>query len=206
MRNGTTTILKHNRLLIDNLKTPTTAFLESQRDGGLKIWQYTGSHNKKPDSDWLLISINLYSKSLAISRRQEFQRGELINDYVYEYPSQHAHHKIRRPRRLPCVRYCVAGKLEGEVIKYSSKGFVKSGRGVKNGVPYEWNYDYRRKAKFDDDLLRVKYVFNSKSASPLTVNVWWCVPPVRHAEEPDRWIPFARVTHAQYASFLRFLR
>lgn len=203
MRNGTTTTLKHNRLLIDNLKASTTAFLEPQRDGGLKLWQYTGTHVKKPESDWLLISINLYSKSLSITRRQEFQRAELINDYVYEYPSQHIHQKIRRPRRLPCVRYCVAGTTEGEMIKYSSKGFVKSGQGVRNGVPYEWTYDYRRKAKFDDDLLRVKYVFNPTSATPLTVNVWWCVPPVRHAEESDRWIPFSRVTHAR--SSLSFL-
>ena len=197
MRNGITTTLKHNRLLIDNLKTPTTAFLEPQQDGGLKLWHYTGAHLKTPESDAQLISINLYTKSFCITRRQEFSKAELVNDYVYEYPKQDVPNKIRRPRRLPWVRYCVAGKAEGEVVKYSSKGFVKSGQGVRNGVPYEWTYEYRRKAEFDDNLLRAKYLFNPESETPLTINVGWCVPPIRHAEQLDRWIPFSRVTQAR---------
>jgi hypothetical protein len=197
MKSGTLTTMQSNRLLIDNLKTPSTAFIDVQRDGAVKLWQYSGVHAKKPDSDWQLISINLYSKTLAITRRQEFSKGQMVNDYVYEYSPVGAS-KLRKPRRTPASRYCVAGKLEGEVIQYSRKGFVKSGVATRDGIPYEFTYEYRRKAKFDDDLLRVKYIFNPRTLSPLTVNVWWCVPPVRHAEEQDRWIPFSRVTHAQF--------
>jgi len=191
--------MENNRLLIDNLKSRTTAFIEVQRDGAIKLWQYSGNHAKKPDSDAQLISINLYSKSLAITRRQEFSKGQMINDFVYEYASNpEGKRKLKRPRRTPTARYCVAGNLEGEVVQYSRKGFIKSGTAIRNGTPYEFSYDYRRKAKFDDELLRVKYTFNPRTLSPLTVHVWWCVPPVRHVEESDRWIPFAKVTHAQF--------
>lgn len=198
MKDGTVTTMENNRLLIDNLKSRTTAFIEVQRDGAIKLWQYSGVHTKKPESDAELISINLYSKSLAITRRQEFSKGQMVNDFVYEYTAAPSGSRLTRPRRTPTARYCVAGNLEGEVVQYSRKGFIKCGTAIRNGTPYEFSYDYRRKAKFDDELLRVKYIFNPRTLSPLTVHVWWCVPPVRHVEESDRWIPFAKVTHAQF--------
>jgi hypothetical protein len=197
MRWGTVTTMEKNRLMIDNMKQPATAFIDVQRDGSVKLWHYSAVHTKKPDGDTQLISINLYSKSLAITRRQEFAHGQMINDYVYEYGAQSGK-KLKRPGRTPTTRYCVGGNLEGEVVQYSRKGFIKSGTAIRNGTPYDFSYDYRRKAKFDDELLRVKYTFNPRTLSPLTVHVWWCVPPVRHPEESDRWIPFAKVTHAQF--------
>lgn len=191
--------MKSNRIVIYKLKKPTTSFLETQRDRTVKLWQYSGEHTKRPDSDAQLISVNHYSSTLEIARRQEFVKGQMVNDFVYQHHPEGRLATLQRKQRNPSVRVCIDGKLKGEKIYYSRKGFIKSGEGFLDGTPYEFTYEYRRKAKFDDELLRVKYKFDPASSSPLIAYVYWCVPPVRRADEPDRWIPFSKVTQAQFA-------
>jgi len=197
MKHGTLTTLRRNRLLIESLKSDTTAFFEVQSDGNVKLWQYSGVHEEQPKDDAKLISINLYTKDLAITRRQEFSNGQMTNDFVYNYSLLNSKSKLRKQNCIPSFRYCVDGKLEGECIQYSRKGIAKSGKGLRNGIPCEFTYEYRRKAKFDDELLRVRYVFNPRTVSPAFADVWWCVPPVRNMEKEDCWVPFARVTQAK---------
>jgi hypothetical protein len=193
MKKGTVTVMKGHRLVSHDLKKPTTSFVEYQEDGSVKLWQYTGEHTSRPDSAQLK-SINYYSSSLAITRRQVFEKGRIINEFIYEYAPRTT--KLRGSQRIPSTRICVAGSLEGQKLHYTAKGFIKSGEAVKEGIPFEFVYEYRRKARFDDELLRVKYTFASQS--PLVAHVWWCVPPIRRADQPDRWIPFSRVTQASF--------
>lgn len=197
MKSGVVTTIRSGRIVIDDLKSPRTAFVDVLKDGTIKLWQYSGHHAKKPEGDVHLVSINLYSKSLALLRRQEFLKGEMINDFVYEY-NERAGTKLRKPVRLPISRSCLVGEREGEIVQYSRKGFIKSGKSVRNNIPFTFEYEYRRKAKFDDELLRIKYVFNPGEDWALSAHVWWCVPPVRRSEETDRWIPFNKVTQAQF--------
>lgn len=197
MNNGTVTVMKSNRLVMHNLKTTSTGFIETQRDGSIKLWLYSGEHTTRPNNDTNLMSINLYSQRLEIVRRQEYAKGEIINDFVYEYeprPGRFRLNKRSNQHRIPSVRHCVDGKLKGQKLRYSRKGFIKSGHSVQEGTHYEFVYEYRRKAKFDDELLRVKYTFNFPS--PMVAYVWWCVPPIRHNDQLDRWIPYSKVTHA----------
>ena len=162
MKKGTATIMTKDRLVVYNLKKPVTAFVEVQSEGVVKLSQYSGEHVKRPDSDAELISINFYTPTLAITRRQEFAKGQMVNDFVYEYPSQRRRAPLRKKDpRIPSSRVCVDGRLKGEKIKYSRKGFVKSGDAFRDGTHYTFAYEYRRKAKFDDELLRVRYTFDS---------------------------------------------
>ena len=197
MKSGIVTVMYKNKLVINNLKNPSTAFIEVQRDGNVKIWQYSGEHSKKPENDSQLLSINLYSKKLALIGRQEFVKGQMVNDFFYEYETR-GRSTLSKKSRMPTSRYCVTGEREGERIYYSRKGFIKSGTAVRNGMPYEFKYEYRRKAKFDDGLLRVKYTFNPRSSFPLNAHVWFCVPPIRYADQPNRWIPYSKVTQAEF--------
>jgi hypothetical protein len=129
-------------------------------------------------------------------RRQVFAKGELVNDYVYEY-AKTKRYRLRKRDRLPSSRYCVAGNCEGERVQYSTKGFIKAGKSVLDGIPYSFTYEYRGKAKFADELLRAKYTYNPLSRIPLNAYVWWCVPPAHRVDEPSRWVPYSKVTHAQ---------
>src|SRR5436190_2779929 len=180
MKSGIVTVMYKNKLVINDLKHPSTAFFEVQRDGSVKLWQYSGEHSKKPENDTLLLSINQYSKKLALIGRQEFLKGKMVNDFFYEYETRRT--KLFKTPRIPSSRYCVTGEREGERVQYSSKGFIKSGTGFRNGIAYEFKNEYRRKAKFDDGLLRVKYRFNPRSAFPLNAHVWFCVPPTRYSD------------------------
>jgi hypothetical protein len=200
MRNGIVTVMEKDRLAIDSINGRSTAFLEVQRSGVIELHLYSGQHVKKPDNDNLLVSINQYTKSLAIIRRKLFAKGKLVNDFVYEYGTREKSSKLHStPRhRLPSSRYCVAGDLKGQRIEYSRRGFVKSGTGVRKDIPYKFTYEYRRKAKFDDELLRVKCVFTPPSSNPITADVWWCVPPINKPDKLDRWIPWSKVTYARF--------
>jgi hypothetical protein len=193
--------MNNNRIVVHNLRKPTTAFLEVQPDGTAKLCQYTGEQSKQPETDATLISVSYYDSSLKITRRQEWAKGKMVNDFMYEYhhqPSRLLARNRSSSQRIPSTRICVEGKLQGEIIDYNRKGFVKSGKAFREGTPYEFAYEYRRKAKFDDELLRVKYTFNPESTNPLVAHVWWCVPPIRKVDELDRWIPFIKVTQAQF--------
>lgn len=193
MKSGVLTVIRNNRIVIDDLRSPRTAFIDVLRDGTIKLWQYSGPHSTKPESDAHLLSINLYSKSLTLLRRQEFSNGEIITDFIYKYNT-----KSPQTGRLPVSRLCVVGEREGEEVHYSTKGFITSGNSVRNGIPFNFDYEYRRKAKFDDELLRSKFVFNPGTDWALSAHISWCVSPVRRPEESDRWIPFSKVTQAQF--------
>jgi hypothetical protein len=195
IKRGIVTTIENDKVIIDDLNSPRSMFIVLA-ESGIELWQYSGQHSKKPADKSQLMSINHYSKSLAIFRRHEFSKGELTNVYLYAYLDQSK--SSSKARRRPISRSCIAGERVGEVLYYSRKGFIKSGKGIRNGIPFNFNYEYRRKAKFHDELLRVEYVFNPDTALPLSTHIWWCVPPVRRAEDLDRWIPFARVTQARY--------
>lgn len=201
MKSGVVTTIRNGRIYIDDLKSPRTAFIDASRDGTIKLWQYSGDFLKKPENDVQLISVNHYSKSLNLLRRQEFSKGEMINDFIYQY-NEMSPPKRSKHARIPVSRSCIAGEREGEILRYSRKGFIESGSSVRNSIPFTFHYEYRRKAKFDDELLRIKYIFNPGTEWALSAYVWWCVPPVRCPEEPDRWIPFNKVTQAQFADRL----
>src|SRR5947207_13797229 len=151
MKNGAVFVMKSNRIVIRKLKTTTTSFLEVQRDHSVKLWQYSGEHTKRPESDLQLISISYYSSTLEIIRRREFTKGEMVNDFVYEHHPRLRLPTLQRKQRIPSVRICVDGNLKGQKIFYSRKGFIKSGEGSRDGQPYDFSYDYRRKPKFDDE-------------------------------------------------------
>ena len=199
MKNGVVTVMEKKRLVIDTIKGRSTAFLEVQPSGIIELRLYSGKHSKIPENDNQLISINLYTKSLAMIRRKLFAKGQLVNDFVYEYGSLEKSSKLHSiPRhRMPSSRYCVEGELKGQRIQYSRRGFVKLGNGVRKGVPYQFTYEYRRKAKFDDELLRIKFVFSPAGSNPVTADVWWCVPPISKPDILSRWIPWSKVTYAK---------
>jgi hypothetical protein len=197
MKYGTVIEMKKNRLVIYKLKKATTAFIEVKQDGTVELCQYSGEHKERPKKNDGLIAINYYSSTLEINRRTEYSGGKMVNDFIYRHsPSRHS--PLQRKRRIPAIRICIDGKLKGEKLLYARNGFIQSGRALRDDRPYEFVYEYRRKAKFDDELLRVRYNFDMNSSSPLVIYVSWCVPPVRKAEESDRWIPYSKVTQAQY--------
>jgi len=197
MKNGIVTVMYKNKLVIHDLKSPSTAFIEVQRNGSVKLWQYSGEHSKKPESNAQLLSVNQYSKKLALIGRQEYAKGQMINDFFYEYAPR-GRSALFRNSRIPTSRYCITGQRASERIYYSRKGFVKYGTAVGNDIPYEFQYEYRRKARFDDGLLRIKYTFNPRSIFPLNADIWFCVPPLRYSDRLSRWIPYSKVTQAQF--------
>ena len=200
MKKGVVTVMEKNKLVIETLKDRSSGFLEVQRNGIIELRLYSGEHVKKPDEDTLLLSINQYSKSLAIIRRKLFSKGILVNDFVYEYGSREKVSKLGSMplHRMPSSRFCVAGELKGQRVHYSSRGFVKSVTGVRKGIPYQFTYEYRQKAKFDDEILRAHCVFKHPMSEVVTVDVWWCVSPISKPEILNRWIPWSKVTYAKF--------
>jgi hypothetical protein len=199
MKKGVVTVLSKNRLAIDSPQGRSTAFIEVKQSGIITLRHYPGERSEKPDGDNQLGSINHYLKTLAIVRRQTFLHGVISNDFIYEYTSIKGTSKLRSTRhRIPSARYCVDGPLKGEKIQYTRRGFIKCGSALRDGSAYEFVYEYRRNAKFHDELLRAKYIFRPGTTTQTTAYVWWCVPPLRKSECLDRWLPYSKVTYAKF--------
>jgi hypothetical protein len=204
MKKGIVAVMKGNRIVVHNLQFTTTSFTEIRADGTVALRQYSGEHEKRPETNAQVLSINVYTQDLSLKSRTIFRKGEEVNEYIYRYNQPERRSTLEsksnrsRKSRIPSLRICIGGEDDGEVMEYTRKGLVKGGKGTRNGDPYEFAYDYRRKARFMDELLRGTYVFNPNSQSSQAASVSWCVPPVRKPEELDRWIPFSKVTQAQF--------
>jgi len=189
MNKGTITTMKHDRLIINNLKTTTSAFIQKLADGTVQLAHYAGEHQTRPEGNSQLLAVNYYSRNLTLLRRQDYKNGNKINEYVYTYEGT---------KRIPIRRDCVEGNSMGESLNYSSEGFVRSGSGTRNGIPCEFTYMYRKRARFDDNLLRANYRF--AAPTPWIAEVQWCVSPTRKPEKIDRWIPYSNVTRALFSN------
>jgi hypothetical protein len=183
MKKGTITTMKHDRLIINDLKTTTTAYIQKLADGTVQLAHYSGEHQNRPEGNNQLLAINYYSEDLRLLRRQEYKWGNKVHEYIY------TGHK----NRIPAKR-----ESENEVLHYSTQGFITSGSGSRNGIPCEFIYTYRKKAQFDDNLLSANYKF--PAPTPWTAEVQWCVHPTRKPELLHRWIPYSNVTRALFTS------
>jgi hypothetical protein len=191
---GMKTVIKKNKIVVESLKGPSTCFFMTQPDGTLTLQQYTGRHDKQPSGLDKLQSINHYSKKLVLLRREEYAYNARVNLFTYEYPDNAKGSRLRGIRsRLPIQRQCIEGNLNRQVIQYDERGYITSGSAIKDDNLVEFQFWYRKHAKFDDELIRAEYVLPH-----ISVKVWWCVPPARNPEKVDKWIPHSKVTEATF--------
>ncbi|KAL5119598.1 hypothetical protein ACEQ8H_002444 [Pleosporales sp. CAS-2024a] len=184
---GMRTIIKKNRVVIENLRGPTTCFWSKQDDGTVKLRQYNGKLDEEPEESKQLTAINTYNKNFLLHQREEYKGDKLLNMFTYEYPQG------KKNAKLPLQRQCIQGKLSGEIVQYDWRGHISTGSTFRGTNPVTFTYWYRRNAKFEDELLRGEYVLPH-----ITIRIMWSMPPRRHPERLDDWVPFPKVTEATF--------
>ncbi|KAF2126988.1 glycosyltransferase family 4 protein [Dothidotthia symphoricarpi CBS 119687] len=184
---GTKTILQKNRVVVENLRGPSTCFWSRQADGTIRLSQYNGNHDKEPDDLKQLTAINTYGDRFLLRQREEYQGEKIINMFTYEYPQG------KKTNKLPLQRQCIQGKLSGEIVQYDWRGYITTGSTFRGVNPVQFTYWYRRSAKFEDELLRGEFVFPH-----ITIRIMWSMPPRNHPERLDDWVPFPKVTEATF--------
>jgi glycosyltransferase involved in cell wall biosynthesis len=184
---GMKTVLKKNRVVIENLRGPSTCFWSREQDGTVRLRQYSGKHEKEPEESKQLVAINTYGDKFLLRQREEYKGEKMLNMYTYEYPQGKKHAK------LPLQRQCIQGRLSGEIVQYDWRGYITTGSTFRGTNPVQFTYWYRRNAKFEDELLRGEYVLPH-----ITIRVMWSMPPRRHPERLDDWVPFPQVTEATF--------
>ncbi|KAH0537525.1 hypothetical protein FGG08_005700 [Glutinoglossum americanum] len=194
---GVKTVIGKHKVVVESLDGPSTAFVRTQSDGGSKLYQYSGRHDREPEGHQNLVAINTYTDKLVLCRREEYAYQSLVNEFSYEYHSGSSARDSRILKtsnpKLAIGRRCVQGKLEGQLVQYDNRGFITSGSAIKDGNLLHFKFWYRKNARFDDELLRAEYVFPH-----ISVKVSWCAPPPRHPEKSDRWIPHSKVMEATF--------
>jgi glycosyltransferase involved in cell wall biosynthesis len=193
---GTTVKLKRGRVIIQGLDGTFTAFRHDGPDGGFKMCIYLGEHRSEPKDRKSLKYVNTYTTEMLLLVREEFENGDLLNEYHYDYRSPAKKgFKLSRPLnpRLPLGRRCVSGKNRLQRLQYNRSGFIDGGSYTKDGNLIRFQYHYRKNPRFGDELLRAEFVLNYMSCT-----VSWCAPPRRHPEKIDRWIPHAKITEATF--------
>lgn len=194
---GTVVSLEKNRLVIQSLDDTSTSFFHIRPGGDFKLCRYTGLHDKEPEGASGLKSINHFSAQMILQSREEYVNQALVNEYQYGYATAQAHgqslfRKADSPR-MPVSRTCIRGQNEFEIVYFNKKGFIESGSYLLDDSLVRFKYNYRKNAKFDDELLRAEFVLPH-----VTCNVNWCAPPVRHPGKMERWIPNSRVSEATF--------
>jgi hypothetical protein len=191
---GMKTIMKRNRIIIESLNGPSTCFVQKLPDGSSQVSQYTGNHKQEPEGRKTLKSVNTYSESLFLRRREEYAWESIVNVFEYEYLNETPTQTLRKTRtKLPLQRRCVEGSLKGQIVQYDKSGYIKSGSFIKDDNPIDFKFWYRKNAGFGDELLRAEYVLPF-----ITVRVFWCIPPASHPEREGKWIPYEKVMQATF--------
>lgn len=192
---GMTVDIKRDRVIIQSPEGTFTAFKHPEA-GGFRLCIYTGTHKSEPKDTKLLKYVNSYTNSMLLQVREEFEKGQLVNEYHYDYRSP-AKRGFRLAKdvnpRIPLGRRCVRGKNVMQSIHYNRKGLVESGSYVRDGNLVRFKYHYRKNPRFGDELLRAEFVLEYMSCT-----VSWCAPPRRHPEKIERWIPHSKVTEATF--------
>ncbi|GFF46513.1 hypothetical protein IFM46972_08059 [Aspergillus udagawae] len=184
---GQKTVLEKNRIVLESLNGLLTCFMHIETDGCSRLYQYSGRHEQEPDQRQSLVAINTYTDKLILCSREEYDgKGTLRNEFVYDYPETSR-------AKLPMQRQCLAGELEGQVVQYDQRGYITTGSAMRGVNPVQFQYWYRKNAKFDDELLRAEYVFPH-----IKIKVAWSMPPPTRPERLDKWIPYPRVTEAVF--------
>ena len=181
--------IKRRKVLIRNLDGVSTGFIHPIDSDTFKLVHYQGNHDTKPTTDEKLSSVNTYSKSLSLLRREEMERGKNINAYVYKYqqPDQSGSRKISRVDFItsPVSRQCISGQNALQDVAYNTKGQIDSGSYVKDGNIVRFQYHYQNTDKHHGELLRAEFVLQH-----LTCSVSWCAPPRKRPEKLDSWVSF----------------
>lgn len=188
---GMRTQIHKRKIVIESLNGPATCFCTSQPDGNFTVQQYSGNYDTQPSKMDKLVAINTYSPKLVLLRREEYGNNQPMNVFLYDYPTDSKLKGLRS--RLPSQRHCIKGNLQGQIIHYDERGYITSGSAIKDDNLVEFQFWYRKHAKFDDELIRAEFVLPH-----IKVLVWWSVPPIEKADKADRWIPHSKVTEATF--------
>ncbi|GJP88494.1 glycosyl transferase [Aspergillus niger] len=183
------TVVHQDRVIVESLSGISTGFFQNESDGTVQLYQYSGRHEHEPSDYKQLMAINTYTDKLVLSRRQEYRGETLLNEFTYEYPQDN---RGGRPK-LPTQRQCTQGELNGQIVHYDKRGYMTSGSAMRGVNRLEFNFWYRKGAKFEDELLRADYVLPH-----IKIQVAWCMPPPNRPERLDKWIPYPRVTDATF--------
>ncbi|OXV07818.1 hypothetical protein Egran_04421 [Elaphomyces granulatus] len=193
---GMTVNVKRDRAIVQGLDGTFTAFKHMDSNGTFKMYQYAGEHKSEPKDSKGLQFINTYSKKMLLLIREEFEKGEVINEYHYDYrdPSKKGFKLSREANpKIPLGRRCVRGKNYLQSILYNRKGLIAAGSYIKDGNLVRFKYHYRKNPRTGDELLRAEFVLSHMSCT-----VSWCAPPRRHPEKVERWIPHSKITEATF--------
>jgi glycosyltransferase involved in cell wall biosynthesis len=190
---GNTITMKKDRLIVRNLDGTSTAFIHRDVDG-FEMHIHSGAYSTEPTELKSLKYINIYSRDMFLRARKEFENGDLINEYHYEYRGKMK--KILSKEtltKIPISRRCVSGRNHLQTIQYNHKGLIESGSYIRDDNLIRFKYHYRKNARSGDELLRAEFVMNYMSCTAS-----WCAPPHRHAHKFERWIPHSTITEATF--------
>jgi glycosyltransferase involved in cell wall biosynthesis len=185
---GMMTVIEKNRIIIETLSGPSTCFSKTRPDGSFQLFQYSGNHCQEPEDFDKLMSVNTYTDKLVLRQREEYSKTSLVNLFTYEYSND-----SQTQGALPMQRSCSRGDMNQQVVQYDKSGYITSGSHIKDDNLVGFKWFYRKKAKFDDELLRAEYVL-----AHITIEVSWCVPPPRHASKLNKWLPNSKVMEAKF--------
>lgn len=186
---GTKTTIEKKRIVIDSLQGPSTGFFKPLPAGGSEFHLYSGRHEKQPESNGQLKFISTYTKDLVLLKKEEYWNQTISNIYEYEY-SQAGHPS---GLNIPLSRNCIKGDMNGQTIHYDNRGYITSGSYLKDGNLVDFKFQYRKNAKYDDELLRAEF-----NLAHINMKISWSVPPPKHSQKLDTWLPYTKVTEATY--------
>jgi glycosyltransferase involved in cell wall biosynthesis len=188
---GMTIKHKRNRIVIQTTSGIFTGFRRSA-DTGFKLCIYKGDIKTEPSNNATLVAINSYASNRQLKSREEFEHGNSVNLFEYDYePQPKVMFRNASQRLIPEGRRCVRGRRELENIHYNEMGLVESGSYMTGENLTNFKLRYRKNASALDELLEGEFVL-----AHLSANVSWCAPPLRRAEKKNRWIPHTKVTKA----------
>lgn len=186
---------KKGRIVIRRHGNTETAFIRYTEKSSFELVFFRGDLKEMPEQGQIRIS--RYDDDMRMIWREEIQSGQITSTFVYEYTTKRRRGMMESSNnmdhRIPLSRTCLTANDVGAKVYYNSKGHIESGSYVRHGNLTRFRYCYRKNARYEDELLRAEFVLPHMS-----VNVRWCAPPTRHADEPDRWIPTSFVQGATF--------
>lgn len=189
MKGTKVTLHKNSRIVVESGEGDYTCFFNKRLDGGFELRQFAGLHLTEPEGAGKLLVLNSYSEKLVLRRRQEYSKGTLSKEYIYDYSADDP----KRSKKLPISRKLIQGSPQQELVEYDERGYISSGSYIRDGNLTQFTFWYRDNAKHDDELLRAEYITDH-----MTIDVLWSIPSPKHPNNPGKAIPYSHVIAARF--------
>jgi len=180
LHKGAPRSLEPHRVVVETATNIRSGFISSSSAGNLIISVYDGDQLVQPTKDPLATAF--YGASYRLVRRE--QANGAVSTYQYEQSA-------KENNRWPTSRLVIENGVE-QRSTYDQFGRIKSGRILRGGKEFAFEYVFATRPKDNPEVLQATYSSKTEKG-PMTMAVFFATQPRGGSSDIKNWTPSEKV-------------